>query len=845
MAQGEHQGDIVAIVIIVVLCGGAALAALAGWWRTRRRLAARGRAWQTTLREPFAHTFGEGYITLASSTAFAAEYADAYAAATTLARQMKRHLLAPSPVLTAFINDYSHLQSHIARRNEQYMRRVLAEQKTFFDTCLTQPLDAQQRRAVATEEDNCLVVSAAGSGKTSAIVARTRYLINVKGVPARHILLISFTNKAARELTARVGVASLRGYTFHKLAVDIIARLTGTKPSICDNTDKVIENIYHSLLKDALFCRAGVSYLVNSYSAAEHDDALPARRCRLRALLPDMDGQAIYVRSEEEKAICYALSSLGVAFRYEEPYEYAVADAAHSQYKPDFSIYYRAADGTQRRIYLEHYGVDEHSRVPEWFATESGLTYSEANKRYNDGITWKKLTHAKYGTTLLTTSSADFRAGDICATLSKRLAAAGVPCCKLSDETLLARLVPTASREERSLLRLLATFVTLMKSCCQTPAAVLAKAQTAQDARAVSVIQSLFLPVYERYEAALRASKQIDFTDAILWATALCQQTPPHYEHIIVDEFQDISVDRYRFLQALRGTPPARLFCVGDDWQSIYRFAGSDVALFQQFDTFFGAAERDKLETTYRFGEPLARYAARFILRNKAQIEKVVQPADPQRQTLLTLQGYDKGSYLSVVAALIAAIPDSETVLLLGRYSFDAAPIAAAGACRAVRERCFYTIGGREIEFLTIHKAKGLEADNVVLLQCNAGLYGFPSLVRDDPALQYLLCGSETMPFAEERRLFYVALTRARRHTWVLYDKRSPSPFVREMRRIIAAETAPKGRRRAANANKPWTRREDALLLAQYAAGQSIAALAQRLGRSPYAIRRRLEKLNT
>lgn len=110
---------------------------------------------------------------------------------------------------------------------------------------------------------------------------------------------------------------------------------------------------------------------------------------RLKATFPDMDGKTVYVRSEQEQKICFALSSLSVKFRYEEPYEHPLVDEMHSQYKPDFSIYFEQG-GETKRIYLEHFGVDEHGLVPIWFAKDRGITYEEANQKYNDGITWKK-----------------------------------------------------------------------------------------------------------------------------------------------------------------------------------------------------------------------------------------------------------------------------------------------------------------------------------------------------------------------------------------------------------------------------------------------------------------------
>ncbi len=111
------------------------------------------------------------------------------------------------------------------------------------------------------------------------------------------------------------------------------------------------------------------------------------------------------------------------------------------------------------------------------------------------------------------------------------------------------------------------------------------QAKNADDERSVFIIKNIFQPVYERYISALSDSNQIDFTDAILQATEICRTSHPvEYDYIIVDEFQDISVDRYNFLKVLReGNPPAKLYCVGDDWQSIYRFSGSDMALFNQF----------------------------------------------------------------------------------------------------------------------------------------------------------------------------------------------------------------------------------------------------------------------
>lgn len=250
-------------------------------------------------------------------------------------------------------------------------------------------------------------------------------------------------------------------------------------------------------------------------------------------------------------------------------------------------------------------------------------------------------------------------------------------------------------------------------------------------------MKNIFQPVYERYIEELKNLSQIDFTDAILQATEMCRTSHPvEYDFIIVDEFQDISVDRYNFLKVLReSNPPAKLYCVGDDWQSIYRFSGSDMALFNQFPDFFGHTDINKIETTYRFGEPLVSLSSQFIQRNGAQIKKDIHPFNSEAKTELYFYGYDRANYCNVIEQLVTSIPLDKSIFLLGRYSFDDYYLSYKYKSTKEGNRFYYFIGNRKIEFLTAHKSKGLEADYVIILQCNKDTYGFPSLVSDDPVL--------------------------------------------------------------------------------------------------------------
>lgn len=797
------------------------------------------------------HTFKGQYITFREEWQFTEYYTELFHEVSGFLKRLETFHAEPSETIAKFVSDFEDLQWFIKSHNDNYIKEELDTYKDFFDHCLKYPLDKQQRRSIVSEEDNCLVVSSAGSGKTSSIVGKVKYLTEIKKINPQNILLISYTNKAAAELTDRMGIAGLRGYTFHKLALDIIGQATGQKPSICVNTDTLFVKIYHELLNDKKFKESVIECFIDyQIQETEWEQRKNERRqqlsghkdVRLKAQFPDMDGKPIYIRSEQEQKICFALSSLSVKFRYEEPYEHPLADEMHSQYKPDFSIYFEQG-GKTRRIYLEHFGVDEHGLVPIWFAKDKGITYEEANQKYNDGITWKKAAHEKFGTELLTTSSADFHYSNIREKLKTLLEKANVPIQEKTDAELYDMVLPPNSKQEKAFIRLVVTFVTLIKSSCKSVDEVLRQTKKAGDERSTFIIKNIFQPVYKRYIEELANINQIDFTDVILKATVICRSSHPvKYDYIIVDEFQDISVDRYNFLKVLReGNPPAKLYCVGDDWQSIYRFSGSDMALFNQFSDYFGQTEVNKIETTYRFGEPLINLSSQFIQRNEAQIKKCIHPFSPQAKTELQFCDYERRDYCNVIGQLVASIPLEKSIFLLGRYSFD--DYYLSFMYKSVKEgnRFFYFIGDRKIEFLTVHKSKGLEADYVIILQCNKDTYGFPSLVSDVPVLNYVLTKSDQYPYGEERRLFYVAITRAKIKTYILYDRRFPSVFVDEF--LHPDKVTEKSYTKYPNANKKWTRGADKFLLTLYHEGKSIKYIAEKMGRSQTSIVMRLGKL--
>lgn len=381
-----------------------------------------------------------------------------------------------------------------------------------------------------------------------------------------------------------------------------------------------------------------------------------------------------------------------------------------------------------------------------------------------------------------------------------------------------------------------------MKTNCKSFSEIKDLAQKEGDERSLFILDNILQPVYEKYVEYMEKSQLKDFTDIILEATEICEgweQTP--YEYIIVDEFQDISMDRCRFLQALRkGSPKAKLFCVGDDWQSIYRFSGSNLSLFTDFESYFGYTDKKKIETTYRFGNPLVGFSSGFIQRNPIQIKKNISPYNPACQTDMLFYEYDKYNYASTINSIVASIPSDKSIYLLGRYSFDDYYLSYAFKSVKRGNKFFYIINGREIEFLTVHKSKGLEADYIILLQCNKDTFGFPALMSDDPVLNLILDKGDKFPYGEERRLFYVAITRAKRRTFIMYHKSVPSVFVTE---FLHPERLHENYSPHKNANKRWGKKGDAYLMQLYTDGKSIKQISQLMGRSQTSIIMRLQKL--
>ena len=250
------------------------------------------------------------------------------------------------------------------------------------------------------------------------------------------------------------------------------------------------------------------------------------------------------------------------------------------------------------------------------------------------------------------------------------------------------------------------------------------------------------------------------------------------FGYILVDEFQDISPGRAALLKALLNQSlGAQLFAVGDDWQAIFRFAGSDIAVMRGFEERFGVGTRTDLETTFRCSDGLSDVATRFVLGNPAQIVKKVRTVRRVDGPGIWIGFGGHGAEpllhqaLNRVATEAGQTEGRSSVLLLGRYRHLGPDLGSLQRNHR----------GLDLSYRTVHAAKGLEADYVVVLGICSGRYGFPTEITDDPLLDLVLVAPEEHPNAEERRLFYVALTRAKWRTYLLEEQGPRSAFVEEL----------------------------------------------------------------
>src|SRR5690606_7440186 len=409
--------------------------------------------------------------------------------------------------------------------------------------------------------------------------------------------------------------------------------------------------------------------------------------------------------------------------------------------------------------------------------------FNEQN--YVEGMALKREKHATYNTKLLETYSYYNRDHVLLEKLRALLENEGVLFKPRDVKSIYTKVTDNDRNFGKEITNLIETFIHLSKSRQLPYDAITALFSDRSKAANKFMLerQDLFLkfalPILKAYDRTLKENNEIDFNDMINLATELINVHKPDYtyQHIIIDEYQDISYSRFHLIKAIRDLSGARLVCVGDDWQSIYRFAGSDISLFSNFESYVGKHEQLFIEQTYRNSQSLIDINSKYIQKNKQQIQKHPKSKKAPLENPIKLVSYAPTNADAVFINEVQALIDKHgnaPILVLGRHSFDINESIKLTPNSRIK---YYERGDRlevkgfeeiDIKYITVHKSKGLEADNVIVLNLKNHLLSFPNKMTDDPMLSLLLSDDEAYRFAEERRLFYVALTRTKNEAVLL-----------------------------------------------------------------------------
>jgi len=673
---------------------------------------------------------------------------------------------------------------------DSYFTNELQVSDKFFNDIGENSLSQEQRRAVVCEEEATLVLAGAGSGKTSVITTKASWLVERKIREPGQILLLAYANDASEEMAGRIqnrSGALITVMTFHKLANEIIASVEGEKPPVASHAkdDKGFQNLLQEILRDLISSDETIACLVSNWftkyftqsitlwdveSEQEYQDYIKTQE--LRTLRGEL------VNSFEELEIANWLAINGICYEYEPIYEHTLPFRNRKAYTPDFRL-------TDSGIYIEHFGVRRE------IDNEGNVLLTTApfipREKYLEEMEWKRQVHAEKGTILIETFSQDSVDNRLTVVLEQKLSSYRVQFNPIPLPSLIEDLSKSGKIDK--LTKMLASFLRHFKGACLTLKSCREKALGNQGESRSLAFLKIFEAVHAEYQQRLES--YIDFEDMIARAIEYVEsgryESP--FRHFLVDEFQDISRDRAQLLLALKKQhSDVRIFAVGDDWQSIYRFSGSDISLMRRFGEIFGGVFANEtgihqtidLGRTFRCVDQISEPARKFVLRNPSQIPKMVIPATTSRSPTISilenLSRRNSGNAVEYILSHIIDVAEGKTtsVLILGRYSFNLPE----------DQEHFISIHPMlELNFKTIHSSKGLEADHVVILGAKSGRYGFPSEISDDPLLNLVLPASEHFPHAEERRLFYVALTRARRTVTIVNDPDKPSCFVTELQR--------------------------------------------------------------
>ena len=476
--------------------------------------------------------------------------------------------------------------------------------------------------------------------------------------------------------------------------------------------------------------------------------------------------------------------------------EYEIKD-----YLPDFYL-------DDYNIYIEHFGLNRNC--------ENHLIGGKSSEEYVKEMEWKRKVHKKYGTTLIETFSYYQSENRLLTRLAEKLQAQGVEFNEIEYREVYRILLENKTiKEWEDFIVLLKTFIELFKGNNYDETKFKEfydyvgglKDSFSKD-RTIAFLK-IVEEIYNDYEAYLLKIKKIDFNDMINKASDCIVKNGLDlpYKYIIVDEYQDTSFTRYNLLRNICDSIGAKIMVVGDDWQSIYSFSGCDVNIFTKFDNFFDVCETRYIEKTYRNSQQLIDASSNFVMKNPDQTRKELKSSKSLKYPIKLVNFDNDFDEILKFELIIKNIINQSTfknkkILILGRNNKDIFNLLKnfnveneygkrkfeiLGDEDKLRRNKFVKIVYREspdvnIEYRTVHQSKGLECDNVILINLKNWRAGFPNKMVDDPVLNFVKRNGDSFSYAEERRLFYVALTRTKNNVYLLAPYFKSSVFVQELK---------------------------------------------------------------
>ncbi len=729
------------------------------------------------------------------------------------------------------MDQYDRFDELVNQHNQEYIEKEKEEEKDYLDHILDDCdpdilLDDDQRNVVLSDADHCLVVAGAGAGKTTTIAAKVKYLVEKQNVPPSSILVISFTNKAVQELRNKINrdlnidcpIATFHstGYALLRKQSDETLTIFSSdksyyvirdyfKSDIMKN-EKLVDNLilFFASYFDAPFEGGDINEFFNQQSKINHQSMRSDLNEYERTIIDRRTKKAVTIlnetlRSQEEVVIANYLYLNGIDYEYEPIYPYHIQNAS-KPYTPDFMI---TQDG--KTAYIEHFGISQDGR---------NSRYNEKQlEKYKKAIHDKINIHRQHSTTLLYTFSSYQDKRPITEHLEEQLLRAGFELRPRPNQEILEKLfTQQEDRYIRRMVLLVNRFIRNFKTNGYS------NEDFAKLSMSTSNVRSkLFLEIcqacYLEYERFLKESHAIDFEDMINISAKILNDIESNhiqldFKYIIVDEYQDISRQRFDLVQALSKVTDAKIIAVGDDWQSIYAFSGSDITLFTHFKEIMGDAELLKIQKTYRNSQEVIDIAGNFIQKNDTQIKKslisskhITDPViiytydNSSRKDKKYIRSGSNYAYAKAVETVLGQIilyskeekkDKVGSILLLGRFGFDGDKLEKTGLFeynRRGNKLICVKYPKLDITFMTAHASKGLGYDHVIIVNGQNGTYGFPAKIQDDPVLKFVVREDRSYQYAEERRLFYVAMTRTKNRVYIIAPEQNPSEFLVEIKR--------------------------------------------------------------